>query len=194
MTDNVGRRALKRLALIRYVIDLKATRAILRLKGEPRYTLGGACTGCGGCCETPMITVWAPLCYLRSTRWLIVTWHRVVNGFELLSADRLTRTFVFRCTHYDPATKRCDSYGSRPGMCRDYPANLLYDPNPEFLPACGFHPVAKNADLIRESFQDLDLTPDQRAELERRFHVRPPAPPPAPPVNRGGNAGGTGAG
>lgn len=191
MTDGPGRRVLKRLALIRYAIDLKATRAILRLKGEPRFVLGGACTGCGGCCETPMIPVWPLFFHLRSARWLILAWHRVINGFAFIGADRPTHTFVFRCTHYEPGTKRCDSYDSRPGMCRDYPANLLYDPNPEFLPTCGFCPVARNADLIRESFQDLDLPPEKKAELEHRFHVRPPATPPVPTVNRPASGDGT---
>jgi Fe-S-cluster containining protein len=174
MQDGPVRKVIKCLALSRYVIDLAVTRAILRLRGEPRFVLRGACTGCGGCCQTPMVHV-APVCFhLQTTRWLILTWHRVVNGFAYLGEDRATHTFTFRCTHYDPQTRRCDSYASRPGLCRDYPRNLLYDPNPHFIEGCGFYPLAKNAELIRESFKDLDLPPEKRKELERNFRIRGP--------------------
>ena len=60
-----------------------------------------------------------------------------MNGFELVRSDEESWTFVFRCTHFDPATRSCDSYGSRPGLCRDYPRLLLWQPNPELLPGCG---------------------------------------------------------
>lgn len=171
MKDGLLRRCIKRVAVVRYYIDLSATRLILRFKGEPGYELRGHCNGCGCCCDTPMIPAFAPVFYLKSLRWLFLTWHRVVNGFELLKELRTERIFVFRCTHLDPDTRQCDSYSSRPGMCRDYPRVLLYGPNPKFLPQCTYYPVAVNADLIRESLRDLDLPPEKIAELEEKFNA-----------------------
>ncbi len=169
MRDCLWRRALKRVALVRYRIDLGFTRLMLRLKGEPRYVPRGACNGCGGCCTTPMIQTFPYILYFRSIRWCLLTWHRVVNGFEFMAENRKTGVVMFRCTHYVEETKQCDSYESRPGMCRDYPRNLLYDPVPNFLPGCGHSAESKNADLIRESFKDLDLPPEKRKELEEKF-------------------------
>ncbi len=171
MKDGISRRILKAIALARYKVDLGCTRFILRLKGQPQYALCGSCNGCGGCCVTPMIQTWPWILYFRSIRWCLLTWHRRVNGFELMGENKKTGVIMFRCTHYDPETKQCDSYSSRPGMCRDYPRNHLYDPNPTFIQECGFRAEAKNAELIRDSFKDLDLTPEQRAELEKKFHA-----------------------
>jgi Fe-S-cluster containining protein len=173
MKDGPVRNVLTRLALGRYRGDLAFTRLVLRAKGEPRYTLAGRCNGCGRCCETPMIQVGRFTLYLRVLRWLTLTWHRVVNGFVLVREYKRERIFAFRCTHYDPATKLCDSYDSRPGMCRDYPRNLVYAANPEFMKECGFYAVRKGGDGLRASLQNLPLTPEQRAELERKLHLLP---------------------
>ena len=88
MRDGPLRRLIKRMALLRYTIDLAFTRLVLRAQGEPRYRLTGSCNGCGKCCETPTIPVSTPVFRLRSLRWLALTWHRVINGFELIGEDR----------------------------------------------------------------------------------------------------------
>lgn len=177
MKDGRWRRAIKRLARWVHGTDLRCTRLIQRLRGEPQFRLGGHCNGCGACCETPMIQTHAILFRLRTTRWLILTWHRLVNGFEYLDEDRRAHVFVFRCTHYDPETKLCDAYDSRPVMCRDYPRNLTYDPNPTFLPACSYYAIDENAERLRSALEELDLPAEELAELKRRLHVRDDAIP-----------------
>jgi Fe-S-cluster containining protein len=171
MRDGPIRRGVKRLALIRYTIDLWMTRLVLRARGEPRYRLTGACNGCGRCCETPMIPVSAPVFWLRSLRWLALSWHRHVNGFEYVGEDRRHKLFVFRCTHYDPATRQCDSYDSRPGMCRDYPRNLVYAALPEFLPECGYSAVYKKGEPLRQALARANLPPEKYQELVRKLKL-----------------------
>jgi Fe-S-cluster containining protein len=171
MKDGLLRRIIKRLARLRYDFDLGATRLLLRRRGEPRYRLTGACNGCGRCCESPTLAVSRPVFYLRSLRALVLGWHRLINGFEYVSEDRRHRLFVLRCTHYDPQTKQCDSYDSRPGMCRDYPRNLLYEAIPEFLPECGFGAVDKNAARFRSALEQTNLTPEQRRDLEKKLRL-----------------------
>ena len=171
MKDGVIRRSIKLLALARFRFDLGITRIILKCKGEPQYLLCGDCVGCGACCETPMIHTMAPFFYLKTLRWIFLTWQKKVNGFELIKEYRIERTFVFRCTHLDPDTKQCDSYASRPGMCRDYPRNLLYLPRPEFLEECTFSALAENADQIKEVLEDLDdldLPPETMEKINER--------------------------
>ena len=74
-----------------------------------------------------------------------------MNGFELVGEDAEEQALVFRCTHYDRATRSCDSYDSRPGMCRDYPRLLLWQPRPQLLPGCGYRVRPPNAAGFRES-------------------------------------------
>ena len=137
MKDGLGLKAFKFISRLRYQTDLRLTRKIKSVRGEQFYRLTGSCRSCGKCCETPMIPVFPLLFFFKSVRWAIVTWHRMIYGFEFLHADQRQKCLVFRCTHWDPVTKHCDSYESRPGMCRDYPRNLLDSPHPVFLEGCG---------------------------------------------------------
>lgn len=171
MKDGPIRTFVKRIALGIYTIDLKVTRAIRRTEGERRYILGGSCNSCGLCCESPVVRSPSPLFYLRSYRWMLTTWHRVINGFELLKIDLRNRHMVFRCTHYDPATKLCDSYHSRPGRCRDYPRNLLTAPRPQFFSECSYFAVDRNAERYRRALERFPITEEKREELFERLYL-----------------------
>lgn len=164
MKDGPLRRAIKAVARWTYAADLAVTR---RLRPPP-FTLGGDCRRCARCCEAPAIRVgW--------TTWLLpslfLAWQRRVNGFELVSRDDAARTFTFRCTHFDAATRSCDSYDSRPGICRDYPRGLLSQSAPDFFPECGFRPIARNAEALRASLEKRGLPPEQLAELRKKLYL-----------------------
>lgn len=172
MKDGPVKGAIKRVALIRYRIDLWVARAIRRRTRPPRYRLAGECNGCGACCETPMIQTNAAFFRLRTTRWLILTWHRVVNGFEHIRDEPKSRAFVFRCTHFDPVTKHCDSYDSRPGMCRDYPTNLLEAGYPQFPGECSHYAIDNNAERFNAALEKLNLPPEKLEALKTRLHTK----------------------
>jgi Fe-S-cluster containining protein len=104
-------------------------------------------------------------------RRLFLAWQRHVNGFELVHRDSEGRAFVFRCTHFDQATRSCDSYDSRPGMCRDYPRLLLWQADPELLPGCGYRAIAPNAARLKAALERLPLTPGQRERLRRGLRL-----------------------
>ncbi len=108
---------------------------------------------------------------LPTLRALALWWQRVINGFELVSVDPRFRTMTFRCTHYDPLTKQCDSYGSRPLMCRDYPVNLTHEADPVLFEECSYQVVDVKAEGLREALSRTSLTPEQRAELERKLKL-----------------------
>ena len=113
--------AVKWLARTRFWLDLAAVRALRRRRGLPLFDLGGECRRCARCCEAPAIHANAWVWHLPRARSLFLWWQRVVNGFELVRADRPERTFVFRCTHFDSTTRRCDSYASRRAPWRGWP-------------------------------------------------------------------------
>jgi uncharacterized protein len=163
--------AVKWVARARFWLDLTAVRALQRRRGRPGFDLGGECRRCARCCEAPGIQANVWVWHLPRVRSLFLWWQRVVNGFELVRAERAERLFVFRCTHFDPATRRCDSYGSRPGICRDYPRALLHQPQPELLPGCGYRAVARHGRRFLTVLEQYPLTPEQRERLKRDLNL-----------------------
>ena len=113
----------------------------------------------------------AAVWYLRSLRGLFLGWMKHVNGFDLESVDRSSRTFVFRCTHFDLETRSCDSYISRPGMCRDYPRALLDQPRPRLFAECGYRVRPANAGALAAALDRQALSPDQRQKLRRELDL-----------------------
>ncbi|GMU58356.1 MAG: hypothetical protein AMXMBFR34_01190 [Myxococcaceae bacterium] len=180
--DGPGRKVLK--ALARWVgrLELLLRRAYLRRRGEPRYRLTGTCNGCGKCCEAPSMQVDRVTWHGRMARAVFLWWQWQVNGFELVDADPRYRLFTFKCTHYDPRTKRCDSYESRPLMCRDYPVNLTYDAVPALFPECSHGVVDRKAEGLRQALVDAGVKGEQLDALERKLFLRDPSRP-------GGNDG-----
>ena len=109
--------------------------------------------------------------YIPLFRRIFLFWHRRVNGFELVKRSRADRAFIFRCTHFDPTTRRCDSYHSRPGMCRDYPRGLLEQANPELFEGCGFQPLARDRVPLLHALEGQSLTEEQRAKLRKELFL-----------------------
>lgn len=171
MRDGLVRRTVKRVARWHFNLNLHVIRAWRRALGERPHVLGGGCQRSGGCCESPTIKVGRLLWSLAPAQQLFLSWQRHVNGFELVGRDPEARALVFRCTHFDRETRSCDSYDSRPGMCRDYPRLLLWQPNPELLPGCGFRPIPPNAEGLRKALDGLDLTTQQREKLRKGLRL-----------------------
>ncbi len=171
MRDGPIRRIVKGIVLGIWTLELRLRRGLRRLRGGPRHRLAGACEGCARCCEEPSIQVDRLTWYLPTVRWAFLTWQRVLNGFVLVRADRETRTFGFSCTHFDRTTRRCDSYSSRPGLCRDYPRALLDQAWPQLFPECGFRPVLRDGSGMSQALERTDLGPEQLTELRRRLHL-----------------------
>jgi Fe-S-cluster containining protein len=143
----------------------------VRAVAPERHPLHGACGRSGGCCEAPAVGAGPAVWSIPGVRRLFLAWQRRVNGFELGSADADSGVFVFRCSHFHRATRSCDSYDSRPGMCRDYPRNLMWQPNPELLPACGYRARPPNAAGLRAALEKADLTPEQREALRKGLRL-----------------------
>lgn len=171
MRDGPVRSAIKGLALVVYNVRLALHRAHKRASGDIPYELGGACVLCAKCCEAPGIQVDFLTWYVPLFQQMFLLWHKQVNGFELLEKSRVDRAFIFRCTHFDPKTRRCDSYHSRPGMCRDYPRALLEQANPELFEGCGFKPVARDRVRLLRALEEQPLSEEQRAKLKKELFL-----------------------
>ena len=167
MRDGPIQRTAKKLALGWFYATVGLDRLLARLTRRSPFLLGGDCKLCAACCEAPAIQVSWLTWWLPGVRHVFLWWQRAVNGFELRETDREAHVFVFACSHFDRATRRCDSYASRPGMCRDYPRALLYQPHPELLPGCGYRPIARNAKRFLRVLGAQSLSDEQRAKLKK---------------------------
>jgi hypothetical protein len=56
-------------------------------------------------------------------------------------------------------------------MCRDYPRLLLWQPNPDFLPGCGYRAITPKAERFRVLLQDASLNEEQREKLRRGLRL-----------------------
>jgi Fe-S-cluster containining protein len=162
MRDGSIRKTIKFIARLRYSMEVALQ----------FYDLAGSCAGCGSCCETPMIQVYPPLFYFKSIRWVLKTWHDRINGFEFVDEDRKGKCLIFRCAHLDLQTRQCDSYDSRPGLCRDYPRNQLDFANPGFLDGCTYQAVLKNGEALGASLDSLDLPPEKLTALKQKLNIK----------------------
>jgi uncharacterized protein len=169
----VVRRSLKAGARALFWLNVTLDRRLRRLRGERTHLLAGACQRCARCCEAPAVRANAVVWRLRTLRAAYLWWQRRVNGFELAETVAKGRLFVFRCSHFDWATRSCDSYDSRPGMCRDYPRNLLFQHSPEMLEGCGYRALPPNAAGLRRSLDAQGLAPAQLERLKKALHLEP---------------------
>ena len=172
MTDSLAQRILKRMAWWRYAVDLWVTRAVMKYRSEERYVLRGTCNRCGRCCEHPGIQMNEISFHIDFMRNWLILWQEKINGFVLLKEKKSDATLTFTCSHFDPNTKLCDCYSSRPGMCRDYPLNQIYSVNPRFFPECGFYAVDKQAQSFRIALEKTGLPREKLDELYERLHLK----------------------
>jgi Fe-S-cluster containining protein len=166
MIDGIAKSLLKRLVAWLWRVEL----AVGRRLAPRRWELSGSCNGCGACCVEPSICVGVLTWRLPTLRRLFLFWQRHVNGFELLRVERETRTFVFRCAHYQADTRRCDSYRRRPAMCRDYPRVHLDSAWPDLFDGCGYSVRSLNAGL-REQIDATGLSAESKAELKKKLRL-----------------------
>lgn len=171
MKDGLGRRSVKALARRIYGLLLALHRRSARRAGLIRYELGGACLRSGQCCESPGIQVSKLTFYLPVARRLFLAWQAHVNGFLFQRVDPKSRVFYFRCTHYDHERRQCDSYESRPGMCRDYPLLLTEQPSPQPLERCGYRLLDVKRNAMLQALESRGVSPEQMAKLKKGLHL-----------------------
>ena len=171
MRDGPATGIVKRLALAWFYANVGLDRVLARATRRDPFRLGGNCRRCAACCEAPSVRVGWLTWRLPTLRWGFLAWQRRVNGFALRKIDRDARVFVFECSHFDRTTRLCDSYETRPGMCRDYPRALLYQPHPELLPGCGYRPIARDARRFLRLLDAQPMTDEQRAKLKKNLFL-----------------------
>lgn len=171
MKDGRGRRTVKRLGLAVYRARVALHRRNARRLGEIRYELAGGCIRSGQCCEAPGIRVGKLTFYVPLARRVFLWWHEHVNRFVLQEIHRGSRVFYFRCMHYDRGSRSCDSYDSRPGMCRDYPLLLTEQANPEPFALCGYKLLDVKRKEMLDALESRGVSREQMQKLKKGLYL-----------------------
>ena len=171
MKDGKVRRGVKRAALAVFSVSLWMSRR--QAAGSPAfpYELEGECRCSGRCCEAPALRASWLVWYAPFLRWLFLRWQQHVNGFILEERRRAGRLFVFRCTHFERATRLCDSYSSRPGSCRHYPRALINQSAPEFFPGCGYRALSSKRQELLHVLEAQSLDERQMLRLKKGLYL-----------------------
>lgn len=171
MRDNLAQKLIKNTLRHYYLFTLWLYRQNQKRKGRPKYILTGKCEGCGKCCENPAIKVGFFVAHFKSFRAIYVWWQKKINGFVYQRENAETQVLYFICTHWDPQTRLCDSYDSRPGMCRDYPRNLLYSSIPDFFKECGYKPIDKNAEKFKLALDKIPIDDEKKKKIKDKLFL-----------------------
>lgn len=165
------RAAIKAVARVFYFLEVWLGRAWLRQRGEIRYELLGECQRCARCCEEPSLRLNPLLFHLKPLRNAVIWWQWYVNRFAAKRSDFETCVITFKCHHFDWRTRRCDSYDTRPGLCRDYPRFLMEQPWPELHDDCGYRALDRNAARLAAALDGVEMSEEERERLKRKLHV-----------------------
>jgi len=138
---------------------------------KDEYELGGGCARTGQCCERPVVRVGFIALTFPFYLQAFLFWQKHINGLIFVGTDGSPRDLAFRCTHYDRETKSCDSYESRPGMCRDYPRVLLLQTKPGFHQGCGYRAINRDSEALKKHIRSMGLTRETVEHLERELYV-----------------------
>ena len=172
MKDTLAQRTAKWIMRQPYTVALTLWRGWRRVSGQQVWELGGECRSCAQCCEAPAMGVGILVARVAPARAVFLWWQRAVNGFHLKEARAGGYVMAFDCSHFDRRTRLCDSYDSRPGMCRDYPRLLLHSLNPRFFDGCGHRAVLRGGDNLLKILDDQPMTSHQREKLKDRLRLR----------------------
>jgi Fe-S-cluster containining protein len=171
MKDSRGVALVKTVARWAWAAELWLRRSLFSRWRRRFWRLSGECNGCGACCVEPSIRVGLLVWHVPMLRGIFLAWQRRVNGFEFLRAEVDSRDLVFRCSHYDPASRRCDSYATRPSMCRDYPTVLLDQPWPELFEQCSHRILARRPAGLAAQIDATSLSAEAKLDLRRKLRL-----------------------
>lgn len=170
--DDAGRQVVKRLMRAWFEVELSVARRLRSIRTPPRFEMAGECRRCAKCCEAPSIRVGMLVWHVGILRRAFLIWQSVINGFDLQRTQRQGRLFVFRCSHFDWDSRSCDSYESRPGICRDYPRALFDQAWPELFDECGYRPHDTQGAALKRALDGAQIPIETRALLKKKLHLK----------------------
>ncbi len=131
----------------------------LRVILKRKYKRSGSCANCGACCSHIYVRHMKGVIKEEKEFEKLKLLHSFYAGLEIIGKDEIG--LVFECSHLDKETKLCKIHKYRPGICRRYPQEEIFQMGGCLSPDCGYkltpivsfeevlNKTAKKAHLIR---------------------------------------------
>src|SRR5574344_1868625 len=118
-----------------------------------KYYKKGQCLGCGRCCKR---------IYVKTHKHVIKEEEefeklKYLNVFYsyLTVVDKDEIGLIFSCSNIDEKTNLCKIHWKRPGICRRYPQEELFEMGGEIPDECGYRlvPIIPFSDILKKELK-----------------------------------------
>ena len=106
---------------------------------KKHYYRTGKCKGCGQCCTHIYVKHFKHVLKDEAEFKKLQYLHKFYSDLEIIDKDELG--LVFECKNLDKETKRCKIHFFRPGICRRYPQEELFEMGGTISETCGYKMV-----------------------------------------------------
>ena len=101
-----------------------------------KYKRTGACANCGACCSHIYVRHMKGVVKEENEFKKLQLLHSFYAGLNIIGKDETG--LIFECSHLDKETKLCKIHKNRPGICRRYPQEEIFEMGGCLSPDCGY--------------------------------------------------------
>ena len=106
---------------------------------KKKYYRKGNCLGCGKCCKKIYVQTSKHVIQDEKEFEKLKFLHRFYTYLTVVDKDETG--LIFSCSNLDEETKLCKIHKNRPGICRRYPQEELFNMGGELSEDCGYKMV-----------------------------------------------------
>lgn len=114
----------------------KLNNLFLRYVLRRKYKRTGSCANCGACCSHIYVRHMKGVIKEEKEFKKLQLLHSFYAGLKVIGEDEIG--LVFECVYLDKDTKLCKIHKKRPGICRRYPQEEIFEMGGCLSPDCGY--------------------------------------------------------
>jgi len=113
----------------------------------------GQCLGCGKCCKKIYVKTHNHVIQEEKEFEKLKLLHRFYTYLEVIDKDETG--LVFSCSNLDKETNLCRIHKKRPGICRRYPQEELFNMGGEISEGCGYKmiPIISFSEVLEKKIK-----------------------------------------
>ena len=122
-----------------------------------KYKRTGACANCGACCSHIYVRHMKGVVKEEKEFEKLKLLHSFYAGLNVIGKDEIG--LVFECSHLDKETKLCKIHSKRPGICRRYPQEEIFQMGGCLSPDCGYKlvPIVSFEEVLNKTAKKVNL-------------------------------------
>ena len=134
--------------LIQLFKKLHPTDWVLKNIFRRKYKRTGSCNNCGACCSHIYVRHLKGVIKEEKEFEKLKLLHSFYAGLRVIGSDEIG--LIFECSHIDKETKLCKIHKYRPGICRRYPQEEIFQMGGCLSADCGYklEPLVKFQEVL----------------------------------------------